>query len=167
MTAAARRPGGRRPPRVSAMSNRRRDRHGRGLRGPLAAPTPLAHRRANPPRPATPAEAFHEAVHAAIERVARACPEAVVDVAFGIEDVPVLEPSWTGPHVPLALAGEATTERAAQLVVYRRPLEHRASSRRGLQLLVLRTVVEQLAALTGRSVAELDPDGLSDEDDED
>ncbi|SDT20271.1 Zinicin-like metallopeptidase [Friedmanniella luteola] len=148
------------------MSNRRRDRHGRGLRGPLAAPNPLAGRRANPPRPATPAEAFHEAVHAAVERVARASPDAVADVAFGIEDVPTLEPSWSGPHVPLALAVEATPDRAAQLVVYRRPLEHRASSRRGLQLLVHRTVVEQLAALTGRSVDELDPDGLSDEDDD-
>ena len=148
------------------MSNRRRDRHGRGLRGPLASPSPLAGRRANPPRPASPTEAFHEAVHAAVERVARQCPDAVVDIAFGIEDVPVLEPSWAGPHVPLALAVEATADRPAQLVVYRRPLEHRASSRRGLQLLVHRTVVEQLAALTGRSVDELDPDGLSDEDDD-
>ena len=148
------------------MSNRRRDRHGRGLRGPLAAPSPLSARRANPPRPASPAEAFHEAVHAAVERVARHSPDAVVDIAFGIEDVPVLEPSWTGPHVPLALAVEGTADRPAQLVVYRRPLEHRASSRRGLQLLVHRTVVEQLAALTGRSVDELDPDGLSDEDDD-
>ncbi|MBP2416330.1 metallopeptidase family protein [Microlunatus capsulatus] len=148
------------------MSNRRRDRHGRGLRGPLAAPSPLAGRPANPPRPASPAEAFHEAVHAAVERVARACPDAVAEVAFGIEEVPVLEPSWTGPHVPLALAVEATADRPAQLVVYRRPLEHRASSRRGLALLVHRTVVEQLAALTGRSVDELDPDGLSDEDDD-
>ena len=148
------------------MSNRRRDRHGRGLRGPLATSNPMARRRANPPRPASPGEAFHEAVHAAVERVARQCPEAVVDVAFGIEDVPVLEPSWSGPHVPLALAIEATGDRPAQVVVYRRPLEHRASSRRGLRLLVYRTLVEQLAALTGRSVAELDPDGLGDEDDD-
>ena len=29
-----------------------------------------------------------------------------------------------------------------------------------------RTIVEQLSALTGRSVAELDPDGLSEEDDD-
>ena len=148
------------------MSNRRRDRHGRGLRGPLAGPSSLAGRRANPPRPASPAEAFHEAVHAAVERVARQCPEAVADIAFGIEDVPVLEPSWSGPDVPLALAVEPTADRPGQVVVYRRPLEHRASSRRGLQLLVHRTVVEQLAALTGRSISELDPDGLSDEDDD-
>ncbi len=148
------------------MSNRRRDRHGRGLRGPLAGPSRLAGRRAEPPRPATPSEAFQDAVHAAVERVARASPDAVADVAFGIEEVPTLEPSWSGPHVPLALAVEATADRPAQLVVYRRPLEHRASSRRGLRLLVHRTIVEQLSALTGRSVTELDPDGLSEEDDD-
>ena len=147
------------------MSSRRRDRHGRGLRGPLALPNPLASRPANPPRPATPGEAFHEAVHAAVERVARHCPEAVTDVAFGIEDVPVLPLAWTGSQVPLALAVEATAEHPGQVVVYRRPLEHRASSRRGLQVLVHRTVVEQLAALTGRSTSELDPDGEADEDD--
>ncbi len=105
-------------------------------------------------------------MHAAVERVARASPDAVAHVAFGIEEVPTLEPSWSGPQVPLALAVEATADRPAQLVVYRRPLEHRASSRRGLRLLVHRTIVEQLAALTGRSVTELDPEGLSEEDDD-
>ena len=45
------------------------------------------------------------------------------------------------------------------MVVYRRPLEHRAASRRGLRILVYRTIVEQLSALTGRSVDEIDPDG--------
>ena len=153
--------------RVSAMSSRRRDRHGRGLRGPLALPNPWTHRPARPPRPATPGEAFAEAVHVAVERVARQCPEALTGVAFGIEDVPVLPPGWTGPEVPLALAVEATAEELGQVVVYRRPLEHRTSSRRGLQVLVYRTVVEQLAALTGRSTSELDPDGAADEDDDD
>jgi len=152
---------------VGAMSSRRRDRHGRGLRGPLALPNPWTRRPARPPRPATPGEAFQEAVHAAVERIARQCPEALVDITFGVEDVPVIPPSWTGSQVPLALAVEATVDAAGQIVVYRRPLEHRASSRRGLQILVYRTVVEQLAALTGRSVSQLDPDGVSDEDEDD
>jgi len=144
----------------------RRDRHGRGLRGPLAGPNPLVTRPARPPRPATPREAFAEALHAAVERVARQCPDAVTDIAFGIEDVPGAELAWSGPRVPLALAVEATTDGPGRLVVYRRPLEHRASSRRGLQRLVYRTVVEQLAALTGRSVSELDPDGAAEDDDD-
>ena len=38
-------------------------------------------------------------------------------------------------------------------------------SRRGLRILVYRTIVEQLSALTGRSVEEIDPDGAGAEDD--
>ena len=62
-------------------------------------------------------------------------------------------------QVPLAAALEGSPDRPAQVVVYRRPLEHRAASRRGLQILVYRTIVEQLSALTGLSVDEIDPDG--------
>ena len=51
---------------------------------------------------------------------------------------------------------EADEERMAQVVVYRRPLEHRAASRRGLRILVYRTIVEQLSALTGRPVSDFD-----------
>jgi hypothetical protein len=66
--------------------------------------------------------------------------------------------------VPLAAAVDAVPDRSAQVVVYRRPLEHRAASGRGLRILVYRTIVEQLSALTGRSVSEIDPEGLSEED---
>jgi hypothetical protein len=141
------------------MSSRRRDRHGRGLRGPLALTTALAGTRVQPPRPASKADFFADAVHAAVERIATQCPDALVNITFGIEDVPQLETAWSGSQVPLALAVEATADRLGQVVVYRRPLEHRAMSRRGLRILVYRTVVEQLAALTGRSVTEIDPDG--------
>lgn len=106
---------------------------------------------------------FTDAVTGAVERIARQCPEALVGVTFGVEDVPLLETAWSGDRVPLAAALEADTERMAQVVVYRRPLEHRAATRRGLSILVYRTIVEQLSALTGRSVNEIDPDGLSDD----
>lgn len=147
------------------MSSRRRDRHGRGLRGPLALTSPLTAHRAHPPRPASKADFFTDAVHASVERIAQQCPDALVGITFGIEDVPHVDPAWTGDQVPLAAAVEATPDSLGQIVVYRRPLEHRAVSRRGLRILVYRTVVEQLSALTGRSVAEIDPDGAGGEDD--
>ena len=147
------------------MSVRRRDRHSRGLRGPLALPNPLTGRRAVPPRPATKADFFTDAVHAAVERIARQCPDALVGVTFGVEDVPLLETAWSGDRVPLAAALEADADRMAQVVIYRRPLEHRAATRRGLGILVYRTIVEQLSALTGRSIDELDPEGLGDDSD--
>lgn len=111
------------------------------------------------PRPTTKADFFNEAVHAAVERIVQQCPDALVGITFGIEDVPSFDSAWASDQVPLAAALEATHDRLAQVVVYRRPLEHRAMSRRGLRILIYRTIVEQLSALTGRSVSEIDPDG--------
>src|SRR5215212_6561382 len=132
------------------MPARGRDRHGRGLRGPLALAGPMNPRAASPPARAGKSEFFAEAVQAAVDRISRQCPDALAGVAVGIEDVPLLESAWTGSRVPLAAAVEAVPDRAA--------------SRRGLRILVYRTIVEQLSALTGRSVEEIDPEGLSDED---
>jgi hypothetical protein len=146
------------------VSSQRRDRHGRGLRGPLALPNALSVRRAQPPHPATKADFFSEAVHDAVDRVGLQCPEVLVGITFGIEDVPHFDMA-SGDQVPLAAAVEGTAEQPGQVVIYRRPLEHRAVSRRGLRILVYRTIVEQLSALTGRSVEEIDPDGAGAEDD--
>jgi hypothetical protein len=144
----------------------RRDRHGRGLRGPLALPNALGVPSARPPRPATRVAFFDDAVDSAVERVARQCPDALVGTSVGVEDVPHFDPSWAHGRVPLASAVEASAAHGSQVVLYRRPLEHRAASRRGLRILVYRTSVEQLSALTGRSVDEIDPDGLGDEDED-
>ena len=145
------------------MSVRRRDRHARGLRGPLALANPITRRPAAPAKPANRADFFRDAVHGAVERIARQCPDALVGITFGIEDVPYLKTAWSGEHVPLAAAVEPDEERLGQVVIYRRPLEHRAASRRGLRILVYRTIVEQLAALTGRTVDEIDPEGRIDD----
>lgn len=146
------------------MSERRRDRHGRGLRGPLAVRNPLTGTVLRPAQPPSRSAFFDEAVSDAVEQIRRNCPEAVEGVRFGIEDVPYLETAWSGDRVPLASALEAGDTRPAQLVLYRRPLEHRAATRQGLAILVYRTLVEQLAALSGRSVDDLDPEGLGEDD---
>jgi hypothetical protein len=151
---------------VGGMSSRRRDRHGRGLRGPLALANPYSSLPARPARPSTKADLFNETVQDAVERVARQCPDALVGVTFGVEDVPYLETAWSGDQVPLAAAVEGDADHLSQVVVYRRPLEHRAATRRGLHILVYRTIVEQLSALTGRSVSEIDPDGAGDDEDD-
>jgi Zincin-like metallopeptidase len=146
------------------MTSRTRDRHQRGLRGPLALSNPLTGRPVQPARPASRTAYFTDAVQGAVDQIAQQCPDALVGVTFGIEDVPYLETAWSGEAVPLAAALEGDSERLAQVVVYRRPLEHRAATRRGLRILVYRTIVEQLAALTGRSVDEIDPTGVADDD---
>jgi hypothetical protein len=149
----------------SNVPSHRRDRHGRGLRGPLALPNALTVHRAQPPHPASKADFFSEAVHDAVDRVGLQCPDVLEGITFGIEDVPHFDMAWSSDQVPLAAALEATATRPGQVVIYRRPLEHRAVSRRGLRILVYRTIVEQLSALTGRSVEEIDPDGAGAEDD--
>lgn len=138
--------------------SRRRDRHGRGIRGPLAqpnshGPTARVHRHRN-------REVFFtEAVTASVARIGQHNPEILRSVLIGVEEVPHLSTAWSGDQVPLAAAVEATPDRAARVVVYRRPLEHRAASPRGLKILVHRTIVEQLAALTGLAPESLDPEG--------
>ncbi len=144
---------------LPGVSNPRRDRHGRGIRGPLARANPLIARIARPPRPASKADFFSEAVHDALDRIGRQCPQALFGITVGIEDVPPAETGWAANRVPLAAALEGTADRPGQVVIYRRPLEHRAVTRRGLRILAYRTIVEQLSALTGRSVDEIDPDG--------
>src|SRR4029450_3509654 len=120
--------------------------------------------RAQPPHPASKADFFSEAVQDAVDRVGLQCPDVLAGISFGIEDVPHFDMAWSSDQVPLAAALEATATQPGQVVVYRRPLEHRAVSRRGLRILVYRTIVEQLSALTGRSVEEIDPDGAGAED---
>lgn len=146
------------------MSTRRRDRHGRGLRGPLAVRNPLTRTVAAPAQPAGRSSFFDEAMQISIEQVQQQCPEALRGVSFGVEEVPFLQTAWSGERVPLAAAVAPTEEQRGKVVLYRRPLEHRAASRSGLQILVHRTLVEQLAALTGLPVSQIDPASLSDDD---
>ncbi len=139
------------------MASARRDRHGRGLRGPLAAPNQYT-RVARPVRAPNRAEFFDECVSDSLDRIQQVCPQALQQVTVGVEDVPDLPSTWIRDAVPLAAAVEATPTAMARVVVYRRPLEARAASRRGLRILVHRTIVEQIAAVTGLEVATIDPD---------
>lgn len=93
--------------------------------------------------------------------IASVAPGALNGIVVGVEDVPQLNLTWSGDRVPLSAALEPSRGRRAQIVIYQRPLEHRASSRGELRRLVHRTIVEQLSTLTGRSIDELvgeDPD---------
>lgn len=142
---------------------KRRDRHNRGLRGPIALPNAYTGRAVPLRRSPSRAEFFLDCVQDAVGRVTESCPRVLAGLDVGIEEVPNLVTHWTGERVPLALAVEETGERLAQIVLYRRPLEHRASSRQGLRILVHRTLVEQLSALTGVPTSEIDPLGTDDD----
>ena len=126
------------------------------MRGPLAAPNPLT----GAPMPlrhrALGTEFFTSCIRASVGRVAKTCPRALAGVDIGFEDVPTLTSGWY-EQAPLAAAVSARPGQRGQVVLYRRPLEHRATGRKDLAVLVHRTIVEQLAALTGIDAAEIDP----------
>lgn len=133
-----------------------RDRHSRGLRGPLSVANPITGE-VVPRRRREPAAAwFISSVEAAVERIRETAPHALGAVTIGVEEVPTLPPTWTDA-VPLAAATEAMDRRPAQVVVYRRPLELRATSREELDDLVHRTIVEQLAEITNLDPTSIDP----------
>jgi predicted Zn-dependent protease with MMP-like domain len=135
----------------------RRDRHGRGLRGRLVpASVPLARTRA---------EIFDDLVLDTVESLERRYARELADVEFAVEDVPpelnvydsdVLEDG----EVPLARLqpgrpGQSATP--ARIVLYRRPLELRATHRDDLADLVHDVIIEQVANLLG-----VDPDDIED-----
>ena len=140
---------------------RRRDRHGRGLRGVLAQrPVPIAQTRG---------DAFDSMVLHAVDHLQPRLHDQLSQVEFAVEDVPDVDPgSVEGSFdedvlddnaVPLSRlyrSGVAGIS-APVIVLYRRPLESRAAHPEDLADLVHDVVVEQVARLLGRSPDEIDP----------
>lgn len=140
----------------SGHLRRTRDRRGRGLRGRLApASLPLSRTRA---------EIFDDLVLDTVEVLERRFAQELAGVEFAVEDVPpelnvydsdVLEDG----EVPLArlLPGRPGRHGVPpRIVMYRRPLELRASDREDLGDLIHDVIIEQVANLLGVSPDELD-----------
>jgi predicted Zn-dependent protease with MMP-like domain len=129
-----------------------RDRHGRGLRGPLGpSSVPIVRSRSTQ---------FDELVLDAVDRLQPRWTTELAEVEFGVEDVP---PADTDRLVALGAAVPAHDDHPARVVVYRRPIESRAPNRTLLRLIVNDVVVEQVAQLLGRAPVDIDPDYLGDD----
>jgi hypothetical protein len=131
---------------------RRRDRHGRGMRGPVAPPqVPLS---------ASRADTFRDLVLDSVERLERRWPQ-LADVEFLVMEVPPPLPPGEavalGEQVPLGGSAPAGRDDPARVVVYRRPVEIRSKTRDERALLVHEVVVEQVAELLGLSPESVDP----------
>ncbi|WP_128375940.1 metallopeptidase family protein [Streptomyces cavernae] len=137
-------------PRATAPGPRRRDRHGRGMRGPVAPPqVPLA---------ASRAEVFADLVQDSVERLERRWPQ-LADIDFVVLEVPRLDhkDGWHDEAVPLGGTIAARDGRPARVVVYRRPVEIRTKGRDERAALVHEVVVEQVAELLGLTPETVDP----------
>ena len=130
---------------------KRRDRHGRGLRGPLA-PAEL-------PVSRTRAERFDDLVQEEVHRVTGRWQRELAGVEFAVEEVPTVEPWAEGADaVPLGRLDTAAADRPARIVVYRRPVQARGGGdERDLARLVRDVVVEEVADLLGLSPESVDP----------
>lgn len=138
------------PPR---RGGRRRDRHGRGPRGPLIPPTLPGWR--------SRAEQFDELVIEAAERLERRLPKQLAEVEFAVEEVPPSDPSpWERDSVALARYFPASPSAGLKhrVVVYRRPVLARCETPDDAGLLVREILAEQVAAMLGRAPEEVDPD---------
>jgi predicted Zn-dependent protease with MMP-like domain len=133
---------------------RRRDRHGRGMRGPIAPPqVPLSVSRA---------DAFVDLVYDSRDRLERHWPQ-LQDVDFMIVEVPGFGPDEAADAdtddevVPLGRVLPAGGGYRDRIVIYRRPVEIRTKSRDERALLVHEVVVEQVADLLGLAPESVDP----------
>jgi predicted Zn-dependent protease with MMP-like domain len=125
------------------------------MRGPLAP--------GDVPIGASRAERFDDLVIDAVDHLRERWARELEDVEFAVDDVPSLE-GWDRPWVPLARTFPAQGALPARLVVYRRPVETRATGQRELAELVHDVVVEEVAELLGMEPEELDPGYGGDED---
>ena len=131
---------------------RRRDRRGRGLRGPGLLPGSVGR-----PEGRTPRERFDDLVLDVVTDIDRRWQDRLGLVEYAVEDTPQLPDDWSGETVPLAslVRGHGTTP--TRLVVFRRPIEHRCESRADLEAMVLTVLVEQVAELLGMDAEDVDP----------
>ncbi len=167
--------------RAAAARIRRRDRHGRGLRGSLVPPEVPLHR--------TRSERFDDLVLLAVSQLEPRWEAELSGVEFGVEEIPPVIPDNDDPEpIPLArlepgsvqpgdpsAAGRLATDlsgftdlsglpdlpelpdRPARIVLYRRPLLARADGQEELAELVLDVIVEQFAHWLGVDPQTVDP----------
>jgi predicted Zn-dependent protease with MMP-like domain len=158
---------------------RRRDRHGRGLRGVLAPPGVPLYR--------TRTERFDDLVLQAVARLEPQWEAHLSGVEFAVEEIPPLDEALGGPRGPVPLSrlepgsprsrapepgdgwpagpGKPGADRPdgtagqdpPRIVVYRRPLMARADDEDELGELVFDVVVEEFARMLGLDPGDVDP----------
>ncbi|WP_081448055.1 metallopeptidase family protein [Sanguibacter keddieii] len=137
-------------PSSPSVRGSRRDRRGRGMRGPLLPMSVPAHR--------TRAERFDEHVLATVQRLEAAWGRELAGTEFAVEDVPPSDPApWEHGGVPMGRYFPAESGQPDRILVYRRPVESRAADAGDLVDLVRDVLVEQVAHMLGRRPDEIDP----------
>lgn len=143
---------------------RRRDRRGRGVRGPTLLPGP--HSPGGVPAARSPKAAFDAIVLAVVADLEARWRTELGLVEFAVEETPMVPDDWSADTVPLASLVRGTGATPTRLVLFRRPIELRSATRGDLTAMVLTVLVEQVSELLGKPPEEIDPRYDPDPDDE-
>lgn len=140
------------PPAQPRTAPRRRDRRGRGLRGPGVLPL-------TPGRPElrTKRERFDDLALGIVTDIDERWQDELGLVEYAVEDAPQIPDDWDSGTVPLSSLIRGSGATPTRLVLFRRPIEHRCESRAELEAMVLTVVVEQVAELLGLEAGQVDP----------
>jgi len=142
--------------RVSGPRPRRRDRHGRGLRGRLVPPgVPLYRSRS---------QQFDDLVLEAVARLEPRWETELSDVEFAVQEVPDTDTD-DGEGIPLARIVRGSPDSSdpgnpaagLRIVLFRRPLLARAEDEDELSELIFDVVVEEFAEILGVEPEVIDP----------
>lgn len=129
------------------------------MRGPAVLP-----RVPGRPETRTARDRFDDLVLTVVSELEERWGEHLGLVEYAVEDAPQVPDDWDEGTVPLSSLVRGSGGRPTRLVVFRRPIEHRSSSRDELEAMVLTVVVEQVAELLGIDPETVDPRVGDDED---
>src|SRR5689334_5075873 len=105
------------------------------MRGPAFGSSPLVP--GGLPAAQSRSERFDDLALRVMRAVASRWVAQLGDVELAVEEVPVIGQSWTAGSVPLATYVDRKGGSAPRLVLFRRPLEHRAEGTFELEALLL------------------------------
>ncbi|WP_104109168.1 metallopeptidase family protein [Arthrobacter sp. N199823] len=142
-------------PAARSFTSRRRDRHGRGLRGPVLD--------AGLPGSRTRGQKFDDLVVDSADRLRSLWPEALATVEYLVEEVPERLESLLasgaqaplGKYVPARPATAGNMGEPASIAIYRHPVEALCDNAGQVRELVHEVLVEQVAGLLN-----IDPDAV-------
>lgn len=130
---------------------RRRNRHGRGLRGEVMLPTHPGYR--------TRGDRFDDLVLDSAQRLHDIWGKTLDGVRFGVDEIPpdLEQLAAKGSTAPMGAYTPAAGGEGPMITVYRRVVENACSSAEELQDLVHDVVVEHTAEMLGVAPETLDP----------
>ena len=127
------------------------------MRGPAVRP-----RHPGRPDTRTERERFDDLSLAAVADLERRWGDRLGLVEYAVEEVPQLPDDWSSSTVPLSSLVRGKGAEPTRIVLFRRPIVHRAESRQDLQAMILTVLVEQVAHLLGMGPEEVHPRYASD-----